>query len=58
MRRSAVPEEATEAPLCGRTEAVSGIVYPPCVREAEHQEAFCRSAAGDLFITADTTRHP
>lgn len=44
--------------LCGRTEAVSGVVYPPCARPAEHREAYCRSAAGDLFLAADTRRTP
>jgi hypothetical protein len=43
---------------CGKTEAVSGVVYPPCVRDADHPEAFCRSANGDLFLTPITRAHP
>lgn len=54
-----VADEESAVPLCGRTEAVSGVVYPPCVREAEHREAFCRSANGDLFLAFGTVRsHP
>jgi hypothetical protein len=53
-----VTESQNTVRECGRTEAVSGVVYPPCAREEDHQEAFCRSANGDLFITVDTRRHP
>lgn len=51
-----MPEQETAAPLCGRTEAVSGRVYPPCAREAGHREAFCRSADGDLFLAPNISR--
>lgn len=43
---------------CGKTDAVSGVVYPPCVRKADHPQAFCRSANGDLFLAPITTPHP
>ncbi|MGW2739158.1 hypothetical protein ACWC4D_33785 [Streptomyces sp. NPDC001288] len=49
-------EQPAPADLCGRTEAVSGIVYAPCVREADHREAFCRNANGDLFLAFGTGR--
>lgn len=45
-------------PQCGKTEALSGVVYPPCVREAEHREAYCKSASGDLFLCPGTGLHP
>lgn len=47
-------QEQSEPRLCGRTEALSGGVYPPCVREADHREAYCRSANGDLFLAPGT----
>ncbi|GAA3591290.1 hypothetical protein [Streptomyces osmaniensis] len=53
---SGAPQEASGRGVCGRTEAVSGTTYPPCVREADHREAFCRSAAGDLFLAPCTGR--
>jgi len=49
-------EPTTSTPECGRTEAVSGRVYDPCVREADHREAYCRSANGDLFLAYGTGR--
>ncbi|MFF1298116.1 MULTISPECIES: hypothetical protein [unclassified Streptomyces] len=49
-------EQTSSTPECGRTEAVSGRVYEPCVREAGHREAFCRSADGDLFLAHGTGR--
>lgn len=51
-----MPEEVPAGKPCGRTDAVSGRVYDPCVRDAEHREAFCRSANGDLFLAVGTGR--
>jgi hypothetical protein len=51
-----VSEQESSSPRCGRTEAVSGRVHEPCVRDAEHREAFCRSANGDLFIAIGAGR--
>lgn len=51
-------EAEPSGPLCGRTEAVTGRVHEPCVRPADHREAFCKSAGGDLFITVTLSRMP
>lgn len=49
-----MPETKMSEPQCGRTEAISGRIYPPCVREADHREAFCKNADGDLFLCSGT----
>lgn len=45
--------------VCGRTESVSGTVWPPCARPPGHPEAYCRSADGHAHFLARTERsHP
>lgn len=43
-------EPADETQTCGQTKGVSGAEYPPCARDANHEQAYCRSEDSQYFI--------